>query len=35
MMRSEDVAEALLHACSMPEHVTVEDLYMQPAGGPL
>ncbi len=35
MMRPEDVASAILHACSASEGVMYENIYMQPIGGGL
>jgi NADP-dependent 3-hydroxy acid dehydrogenase YdfG len=35
MMRSEDVATAIVHACASPDSVVYEDIVMQPVGGPL
>jgi len=35
MMRAGDVAESIFHAVTMPPHVMVEELYLQPIGGPL
>jgi NADP-dependent 3-hydroxy acid dehydrogenase YdfG len=35
MMRPEDVASAILHACSAPEGVMYEEMFMQPIGGGL
>ncbi|MBI5648624.1 MAG: SDR family oxidoreductase [Ignavibacteriae bacterium] len=35
MMASADVAEAVWHTLELPAGVLVEDLYMQPIGGPL
>jgi NADP-dependent 3-hydroxy acid dehydrogenase YdfG len=35
MMQPEDVASAIVHACSAPEGVMYEEIFMQPIGGGL
>ena len=35
MMSAEDVAEQVRHALAMPRHMLVEDIVIQPIGGPL
>ncbi len=35
MMRPDDVADAILQACKAPDSVMIEELVIQPVGGPL